>query len=220
MDSTFSHSGLFCSVPCQKEIFDTSRLLWKIMPAVCDGTSVGQRSFCVLRTKLTLWIRLITAKVLLAVTYVPKDLLWFSIKLSSTFDYWPSLDSFLSGWDAVTHLLFRVQTAFMLIAPDKHFPWYIISPSSHLLSLSSTLLLSLRTQAPLAWLYWRNQRCFLLGFSPTRRQKAQEMRKRKWGQGWDKGHVGPAQGSSLSLFPIFNRSIDKKQNVSSGNLSI
>lgn len=67
---------LVCSVlyyPCQKEVFDISRLLWKIMPAVCDGTSVGQRSFYVLRTKLTLWIRRITAKVLFIVTYIHKD---------------------------------------------------------------------------------------------------------------------------------------------------
>lgn len=198
------------------------------MPAVCDGTSIGQRSFCVLRTKLTLWIRKLTAKVLLLVTYIPKDFLWFSIKLTSTFEYWPSLDSFLSCWDAVTHLLFRVQTAFMLIAPDKHFPWYIVSPSSHLLSLSSTRLLFLRTWAPLAWLYWWNQRSCraehsarrFFFFFPMRRQKAQEMRTRKRGQKSDKGHVGPAQWSSLSLFPIFNRSIDETQNVSTGSLSI
>lgn len=212
--------------PCQKEVFDISRLLWKIMPAVCDGTSVGQRSFCVLRTKRTLWMRRITAKVLLVVIYIPKDFLWFSIKLSFTFEYWPSLDSLLSCWDAMTHVLLRVQTAFMLIAPDKHFPWYIISPSSHLLSFSSSRLLFLRTWTPLAWLYWWNQRSCRAEHSAgrflfsTRRQKAREMRTRKRGQESDKGHVGPAQGSSLSLFPIFNRSIDETQNVSSGSLSI
>lgn len=50
----------------------------------------------------------------------------------------------------------------------------------------------------------------LLGiFFSLWRQKAQAMRTRKRGQESDKGHVGPAQGSSLSLFPILTEALTR-----------
>lgn len=89
---------------------------------------------------------------------------------------WPAFLSRVSGL-----------TAFILIAPDKRFPWHTISPSFPLLSFSSTCLSILTTQASrlsLAWLNWwskgteqNNLQTFFFFFSG--RQKQGERRRRR-----------------------------------------
>lgn len=116
-------------------------------------------------------------------------LLYFTFRLASAFgsksQIWPIRTPL---WPAFSSRVSR-RTAFILIAPDKCFPWHTISPFPHLLSFSSACLSILMTQASrlsLAWLNWWSKvlqsRTICRPFFSGRQNKAQGKRKETEGE--------------------------------------